>query len=232
MDNSSPFNFTWGVDRDGYEIRRQRLGLIDQEEKEFVVARGGPERRYAPLEDPTLWLRFGETCRDHDGVLAFATEFGLLREPNQVSYGAFGRMWLGPGDRLADTLQFAARARDIARLLDEHNRQAAMALFNSERPTMTEYILWKREQPERFDYRWVPISLRDALLHQIGDSITQNRQFRCCDNLGCPKWFRLGPQEAQEGAGRRTTTVRRRFCSDYCRVAAARRQKREAATHA
>jgi hypothetical protein len=232
MDNSSPFNFTWGVDRDGYEIRRRRLGLIDQEEKEFVVARGGPERRYAPLEDRTLWLRFGETCRDLNGVLAFAGEFGLLREPNQATYGPLGLMWLGPGDLFTDTLEFARRVRATSQLLDQSGRHAAMALFNTDRPKMMEFIFWSAEKPQKFSYQWVPLSLRDALLHQIGDAITQNRQFRHCGNPGCPKWFRLGPQEAQEGGGRRTTTVRRRFCSDYCRVAAARRQKREAATHA
>lgn len=224
MDTSTPFNFDWPVDQGGYEIRRQQPGLISKVEV-FVVGRGGSERRYRPLDDPTLWLRFGETCRDPDGVLAFANEFGLLREPNQMSYGAFGRMWLGPGDRVVDTLEFAARARAISRLLDGHNRQAAVALFNSEHPMMSEYIL---ERLGRFDYRWVPISLRDAILHQIGDAITQSRQFRRCGNPSCSNWFRLGPQDG----GRPTATVRRRFCSTYCRVAAARRQKREAAAHA
>ncbi len=222
ISDHGPFHFTWPVDLSGYEIRRERVGLLGTEE-EFVVGRGGPEKRYLPLEDPTLWLKFGETCRDPGGVMDFAGECGLLREPNRMSYDALGRMWLGPGDRLADTLEFAARVRAISRLLDQHDRLAAMALFNAERPTMTEYIL---EQPGRFEYKWVPLSLRDALLHQIGDAITGNRQFRRCINPGCPNWFRLGPGQA------RTTTVRRKFCSDYCRVAAARRQKREAANHA
>jgi hypothetical protein len=232
MDISGPFDFHWGVDQDGYEIRREQPGLIATVEAEFVVGHGGSERRYQPLDDPTLWLRFGETCRERHGVLAFTGEFGLLREPNKSTYGALGLMWLGPGDLLADTLEFAARVRAIAQLLDQHNRQAAMALFNVERPTMNQYIFWKPEKPERFDYRWVPVSLRDAILHQVGDAITGNRQFRRCVNPGCPNWFRLGPGQAGESGGRRTTTVRRKFCSDYCRVAAARRQKREAATHA
>jgi hypothetical protein len=220
------------VDLSGYEVRRERLGLLDLEGSEFVVGRGGPERRYLPLEDPTLWLRFGDTCRDPDSVLKFACEFGLLREPNLLAYGAFGLRSLGPGDLLADTLEFADRVRTIAELLNLKDRRAAMELFNLNRPTMTEYIFWKQELPERFDYRWVPLSLHDALLHQIGDAITGNRQFRRCLNSGCPNWFRLGPGQARESGDRRTTTVRRRFCSDYCRVAAARRQKRKVATHA
>jgi len=229
ISDHNPFSFSWGVDQDGYEIRREPAGLLDQERAEFVVGRGGQERRYQPLDDPALWLRFGETCRDRDGVLAFTSEFGLTHKPNQWTYGALGLRSLGPGDRLDDVLGFASHVRAIAELLNR-NRNKAMNLFNTDRPNMVECIL--QDKPHRFDYRWVPLSLRDALLHQIGDAITGNRQFRRCDNVTCSKWFRLGPHQAQEGGRRQTTTVRRRFCSDYCRVASARRQKREAATNA
>jgi hypothetical protein len=230
MDVGDPFHFCWGVDQTGYEVRTGVPGLILSEVSEFVVAHGGPERRYQPLEHPALWRTFCETCQDRDGALTFAGKFGLLREPNQLAYGAFGRLPPEPGDRLADTLELANHIRAIARLLDLGLRREAMNRFNNDRPKMSEYILWEQEQPERFRYKWVPLSLRDALLHQIGEAITRNHQFRQCANSGCSNWFQLGPHQAQ-GGRRQTTTVRRRFCSDYCRVASARRQKREA-THA
>ena len=232
MNDGDPFDFGWAVDQDGYEVRPERSGLIAGDETEYVVGLSGRERRYQPLDDPALWRQFGETCVDRNGVVDFATKFGLLRQPNQPVYGPFGLTSSGPGDRLADTLIFAARVRVIADFVDKHQRREAMDIFNYDRPQMAEWIFWNEEQPEKFDYRWVPLSLRDLILHQIGEAITRNHQFRRCGNSSCPNWFRLGPHQADQSGRRQTTTVRRRFCSDYCRVAAARRQKRGAATHA
>jgi hypothetical protein len=232
ISDQGPFNFSWAVDQSGYEIRWERVGLIDLEGAEFVVARGGPGRRYQPLEDPGLWRKFAETCREREGVLAFANEFGLLRQPNAFTFGALGLKSMGPGDQLSEIIGFAGHLHMIAELIDGGHRHRAAELFNVDRPKMRECIYWTQKRPERLFYGWVPSSLRDALLHQIGEAITGNRQFRRCGNIGCTNWFRLGPHQAQEDGRRQTITTRRRFCSDYCRVAAARRQKKENICHA
>ena len=191
---------------------------------EFVVPRGGPLRVYRPLDDEGLWLRFAQTCEDAAGVLRFANQFGQLGEAS-----------LALGKRIEtvhNILGLAALIRSIVKHLQEDNRLEATKLFNRYLPNMKEGILWYKDEPERFHYRLLPLSLRDALLHQAGDAITGNRRFRRCRNEGCANWFRLGPSAVDEGHPRQTITARREFCSDRCRVASARRQKRKGAAHA
>jgi hypothetical protein len=218
----SPFSLVWPVDQGGYEIRRdeEKAGLLGKRESEFVVRRGGPTRYYRPLENDGLWLRFAQTCKNADSVLSFTNEFGLLRRSPD------GR------NRLDDILETAAFIQRIADHLQAGERLAALKLFNRDLPNLKAGILWFAAEPERYYYRLVPVSLRDGLLYQGGEAITGNRRFRPCRNDGCPNWFRLGPHGAHEGTRRQTYTARREFCSDRCRVASARRQKREASGHA
>src|SRR4051794_18103430 len=91
----SPFAFEWGVDQEGYELRRFKdegfgsLGHFGSlaasyepapfSEYFVVVGRGGPMRYYRPLDEDGLWLRFAETCREPGGALQFANDFGGLR---------------------------------------------------------------------------------------------------------------------------------------------------------
>lgn len=222
----NPIAFVWPVDRNGYDIVEKRVDretavLLGKDSAEFLVPRGGPLRNYWPLEDDSLWLCFAESCKDAESVLAFARDFGHFDAAINGLY-----------DRLDQILETADRLRKIWSYLQARDRYAATLLFSrSGLPTMREAILWYAEEPERFQYRFIPLSLRDALLHQAGEAITGNRHFRRCRNEGCSNWFRLGPA-LDEGGRRSTVTARREFCSDRCRVASARRQKKEATAHA
>jgi hypothetical protein len=156
-------------------------------------------------------------------VLQFVGEFGMLRQQ---------------GDSVDHYLRLAAKLWAIAEQLSAGDRLSAAAIFTdpsapfwSWSPRMRETILWSEDRPEAFELGVIPVMLEDALKHQAADAITGNRQFRRCRNEGCASWFRLGPRAATEGRAR-TFTARREFCSDRCRVAHARRQRREATIHA
>jgi hypothetical protein len=226
-DAADPFRFVWSVDQAGYEIARVMPqgppGLGPPRECEVVRAKGGPPRSYWPLDDEALWLTFAETCRDAASVIAFANEFGPLRVVRE-----------GLTDRVSDIIETAATLRRIEQQLHAGERLAATQLFaDIGLPTMKEGIFWYADSPEVFEFWLVPLTLRDALLHEAGLAITGNRHFRRCRNEGCANWFRLGGAQPR-GTPKRTTgvarafTARREFCSDRCRVASARRQKRKA----
>jgi hypothetical protein len=213
--DESPFRFVWPVDQEGYEIEHVTLdeprGLGMEREFDVIRPRGGPLWYYRPLEEDGLWLRFANACKTVEGVLSFVHQFGLLTQSPE---------------RLDRFLGTSAIIRRIAELLDAGDRLSATKLFpRTGLPAMREGIFWYSDTPERFEFRLVPLTLRDALLHQAGEAITGNRRFRRCRNESCPNWFRLGPR-ANTGEGRRTYTARREFCSDRCRVASARRLKR------
>jgi len=219
--DDNPFRFLWPVDQDGYEIEHVTLGeprgLGLEREYDLIRSKDGPLRFYRPLDEDGLWLLFANTCQTAEGALSFVNEFGSLA---------------GAPERLDSLLGTAALIRRIAERLQAGERLAATRLFaNSGLPTMKEGVFFHPDRPEVFEFRLVPLTLRDALLHQTGEAITGNRRFRRCRNEGCPNWFRLGPQ-AKTLEGRRTHTARREFCSDRCRVASARRQKREKTANA
>ena len=214
------FKFQWKVDQDGYTIEvRHRDFYGRQGDWEYVVPRGTRWRYYRPLEDAGLWLRVAETCRTREGVLQFVGEFGLLHDtatPVEHFQIVAERLWT------------------ISQHLRDGDRRSAAELFNDYRdpfalPMMYETIIWSAEGPE---LAVVPRQLEDALKHQAADAITSTKewQFRPCRNAGCPNWFRVGPRAANETGT--TFTARREFCSDRCRVAWSRRNKREAAAHA
>jgi hypothetical protein len=216
----SPFRFVWPVDQDGYDIEQVKLdeptGIGNERECDHVRSRGGPLRYYRPLNEDGLWLRFAETCKSREGVLSFVTEFGLLTKSPE---------------RLDDILAIAALIRRIKACIEKRDRMSAVKLFSqTSLPNLKEAILWDPDKPEIFNFLLIPQRLRDALLHQAGEAITGNRQFRRCRNKSCPNWFRLGPRALAEG--RRTYTARRQFCSDRCRVAWARWHKKEGAADA
>lgn len=220
--NDSPFRFVWPVDQLGYEIEHVKLkeprGLGMEREYDVIRPRGGPLRYYWPMDEDGLWRQFAESCNSIEGVLRFVAQFGRL-----------GRV---EPERFDIILSNAEFLRLIAGRLDAGDRASAATLFTQGGlPNLKEAILWSNEKPEVFEFRLIPLSLRDALLHQAGEAITGNRRFRRCRNESCPNWFRLG-HRANTGEGRRTYTARREFCSDRCRVASARRHKKEGAAHA
>jgi hypothetical protein len=221
--DETPFAFAWSVDQDGYEILRDRDTAEAPSNQSFdiIKSRGGPLRFYRPLDTEGLWLRFAQSCTDAAGAILFATEFGLI-----------GPSLTSREQRVDDMLETAARIRAIwkhheAGAREAAERWAAIQLFNENLPSIKTGILWLTDDPRGPQYRFIPLTLRDALLHQAGEAITGNRRFRHCRNPGCPNWFRLGRQAAGEGGNRQTITARREFCSDRCRVASARRKKKE-----
>jgi hypothetical protein len=221
MTEDNPFRFVWPVDQDGYTIEHVRcnqlVGIGNDREYDQIRPRGGPLRFYHPLEEDGLWLRFAETCNSAEGVLSFVGEFGLLT---------------GLPERLDSLVGTATLIHWINEHLKSDNRMSALQVFlGSGLPRLKEAILWHEQRPEAFEFRLIPLTLRDALLHQAGEAITGKRRFRRCRNESCPNWFRLGPR-ANTGEGRRTYTARREFCSDRCRVAWARRHKKEGAANA
>jgi hypothetical protein len=221
-----PFTFQWSVDQDGYVIEHRSHGdmfFTTSGGYDAVSRRGGPDRFYRALEIEGLWLRCAETCRSRDGVLTFANEFGLLSGEK--------------GTPLDHFVSLAHRLSEIAERLQAGDRRSAAVVFKGRDhpllngwPLMYGAVLPSAKRPGGFEWRLIPSSLRDALLLQAAEAIAGNRSFRRCRNNLCPNWFRLGPRSASEG--RKTYTKRREFCSDRCRVAWARRHKREASAHA
>jgi len=231
-----PIYFDWSVDQHGYTIERVKAAdctffgtpasAIGFDDYDVVCPKGGPLRQYRPLDNDGLWRRFAETCRSPQGVLAFVNEFGLLSAASLHSLRG------GEGQPLNEFLATARRLSEVAERLDAGDRSgAAVALHKSDGllqygwPSLIEAIL--PTPTGAFEQRLIPMSLRDAILHQAAEAIVGNRRFRRCRNEGCPEWFRLGPHRAKNGG--KTYTERREFCSDRCRVAAARRQKRREA---
>jgi hypothetical protein len=220
------FQFEWKVDQNGYASERRRGRDPDgfgEGEFEYIEARGGPWRFYRPLEESGLWLTFAETCRSREGVLQFVSKYGMLYDGRDIV------------DRY---LRRAERLWAIYERLSARDLRSAAAIFNEfalgwSLPSVREAVLWSanRPGPGAFELAVIPSSLEDALKHQAAQAITGNRQFRRCRNQGCANWFRLGPRAATEGPSQ-TFTARREFCTDRCRVAHARRQKREAIAHA
>jgi len=242
MDN--PFDFVWGVDQDGYELKRVKdvgfgslgraLAALDDSNfnegyepfSEYLVVAGcgGPIRYYRPLDNDGLWLRFAENCRHPDGVLQFANEFGSFRCPDRLG----GKMI--PDTPLIEFLNTSEHLWDVAGRLRSGDRSSAADIFGlsaSRLPSMKVTLFPRLKSPGTFEYKFVPNSFRDALLYQAAEAIAGNRVFQRCRNEKCPNWFRLGPRAASDG-GNKTYTIRREFCSDRCRVAAARRAKRGA----
>jgi hypothetical protein len=224
----TPFAFAWPVDQDGYRIIYEEEEMVaDPGEPEpvagshVVARRGGALRLYHPLDDETLWLRFAQDCKDAASVLRFANEYGRL-----------GRSSNGPDHRLDHILQSAEVLRGIWKHIQAGDRIAATLLFlKNGPPTLKQIIVWDPDRPERFHYKLLPLSLRDALFYQAGEAITGKRRFGRCRNEGCSNWFRLGAHIPDNGRAH-TITARREFCSDRCRVASARRKKTGASAHA
>jgi hypothetical protein len=213
------FRFEWPIDQAGYDLvhipaqdGEGTLSVSAEFEHDEIRPRGGPLRYYRPLDDhPGLWRRFADGCGSVAGAFAFVTDFGLLGHPANFN-----------GDeRPDDIIAFAGLVRRITDCLDAGEREAAAVLFTEHaRPSLTAGIV-QRERRSGFEFKLVPRDLISAILVQAGEAITGNRRFRRCKN--CAVWFPLGPGGHTE---------RREFCSDRCRVASARRHRRETTANA
>jgi hypothetical protein len=210
--------FEWKVDQAGYDTTRETVPDMYGRpcERENLLERGGPRRDYRPLEIDGLWLQFAETCRSREGVLQFVAKFGLLQDsPNVVHYyqAVAEKLWA------------------IWQYLEAEDPRAAKELFNYEfndtyaHPRLRMSIGESVERPGGLASVLTPDTLESALRLQAAQAITENKQFRRCRNDGCVNWFGYGPHAPH----RQTYTKRREFCSDRCRIAWARRNKREAA---
>lgn len=205
--DESLYKLVWPVAREGYELQHVKGGnggsLLSNVEYDRIRALPGPEKTYWPLTDyPGLWLILGNQCFTVDDALAFVGEFGLLS-------GAFDDPeWI---------LNVAELIRQIVACLDRGDRALAAELFSKyAKPSFTARIV---EKGGKFDTELVPTTLHAAILLQALDTITSHRVWRRCQNGGCREWFKLGPGESR---------TRRKFCTDRCRVAAARHKKKEA----
>jgi len=257
-----PFLFWWPVDQEGYKIERKpRLrGLLaivgdePAEEDSWIRAVGGPPRYYRPLDEDGLWLKFGKTCTTIDGVLQFANQYGLLgfsgfARPGEFSmFGLFGEEtasdfatprtalevgtgFVQSGAIIVDEFfRTAALLEQVAARLGNRDREGAASLFRWRAPKMSVVVVPAAKGRAAFAWKFVPNSLGDALLYQAAEAVVADRKYRRCRNEECTNWFRLGPHNSKHGP--MTITERREFCSDRCRVAYARRQKKEATVDA
>jgi hypothetical protein len=161
--------------------------------------------------------------------LSFANEYGLLELPPSE--------WAEQGVPLNDFLIVAERLFRVAERLDAGDRLGAAITLSSGAGTvgaawakMYVAVLPTGREASPLEYRLIPGTLRDALLHQAAEALVRNRRFRRCRNEQCLNWFRLGAHSTHDGG--KTYTARREFCSDRCRVAFARRHKKEVIAHA
>lgn len=186
------YSFEWLVDRDGYDI-------VAHESNDVIRARGGARRVYRPMEDePGLWREFAETCTSAESALAFTTKFGDLTKFDTLDTSE-------PDTPVEKALLGAKLIRHIAGLIESKRLPEAIEFFKSE--TNAKAQIWIDGNGELRPY---PVDLLSALLIQTGEALTHNRSFVCCQNPRCSTWFRVGT-----GA----STIRRKFCSDRCRVA-------------
>ena len=204
------FRFVWQVDRHGYRlVDRQQPG---GERIRVIEAKGGPVHPYRfGKEHEGLHRRFASLDQEPEAVLEFADEFGLLWQPH-ADFELYEKHWLvGIGVMKA-----------IVAALDERDNDAVWDLFNSDRyqPRFTAYIEPNKLVPRHSKFKLQPVNLMGAMWLQVAEESTKGINFNQCEF--CPNWFPVGP-----GTGRKPS---KRFCSDRCRVAWHRQQKKEASS--
>jgi hypothetical protein len=190
----SLYRFEWPVDQDGYDIVRLGGGgesLLGQTTNDVIRSRGGAPRFYRPMEDePGLWREFAETCTSAEAALEFTRKFGDVIHPDTA---------------IENVLRGAELIKQLATLIDSKRRPEAIELFRKNARARAE--IWIDDSGE---LRPFPSHLLSALLIQTGEALTHDHSFRRCQNPRCSTWIRVGT-----GA----STIRRKFCSDRCRVA-------------
>lgn len=232
MADDQLYHFVWPVDQHGYEftpkppgpaatlspLRITQTPLNYKEPTEYmeglIQPKGGPIRNYWPLEDhPGLWLQFATDVTDETSAVAFANKFGLVR-----GQGGFISL-LGMGDPLGAFLDDADQIRQISdALYSKNDKRGAIDLFNQfGRYAKLFPLLGNDDRKGTIEFRMVPQDLSSAMFLQAGEAIAGNLVFRRCRQ--CTTHFRLGTAQH---------TTRREFCSDRCRVAWARHNKKGA----
>jgi hypothetical protein len=202
----SLYRFDWPVDQHGYDIVTlvgTGESLLEQATNDVIRARGGAPRFYRPMEDePGLWREFAETCTSPESALVFTTRFGDLFKPDM----AFAtRDLVQPDSAVENVLRGAKLIRHIVELMDSKRLPEAIEFFKKN--VRANAHVWIDSKGE---LRPIPTNLLSALLIQAGEALTRGHTFGRCQNPRCSTWFRVGT-----GA----STIRRKFCSDRCRVA-------------
>jgi hypothetical protein len=212
------YEFEWPVDSAGYELTYLDPSWPSDEPREQIRRRGGPLHFYRPMtQHPGLWRTFAETCQSSDGVLAFTTQFGLH------DYDGIRPLHLASLEELSfmhsDIRAVIEDARAMTKIVAELDRgQPSKATkFFPISPNVTAHVIWDRET-NRFRFKLTPASLRDALFLQAAEAITGNRKFQRCKN--CSTWVLIGPGGHSS---------RWQFCTDACKMAWHRQQKKIAA---
>jgi len=220
MGKNNLFTFEWPVDQDGYELEfvkpRLTKGRADTKltgPYQILKRRSGPLRYYRPLEDqPGLARRLAELSKhqgDESLLVDFANEFGLL------SHDSFGLVISGQRMKTSDWWEIALQLHFVLELKDAGNIEAACATLNEHvHPNFKPHIHF--QQPKRPKLSIAPDNLAGALWFQVMGEITHGTKFKRCDL--CPTWFPVGPR-----TGHRET---RRFCSNTCRNAWHRQNKK------
>jgi hypothetical protein len=219
-----PWELEWPVDQAGYELEHwpamEGSSLLGSSPPtDFIRAQGGPPRYYWPMQQhPCLYRQFAEICSSADGVLAFASRFGMSSVQQDF------RKANGQREEVSAVLNTAELIRQICARVDVGNKPEAAGLWAEHAMPLVMVAISENESRTGFEEVLVPIDLRSALLLQTKDTIIRDQRVRRCRNEDCTEYFRVG-----QGAA----TERREFCSLRCRVASTRRQKkRNAATAA
>ncbi len=206
------FQFEWPVDRDGYEWAHDRPGseqppysILTGLRGWVIRPRGGPKAFYRPLEEqPGLFRRFASLPQDdRDAILEFTNLFGMLD-------GSTNGTQL---DIIADRIE---RFHIITGALDYSSPLVAAVAFNDFFHPRFTVQMDAAKSPPRLSVE--PTTLYGAMMLQVAMEISGTSKFKKCKQ--CPQWFPIGKKGA---------TIRKEFCSDRCRVAWNRRQKREEA---
>lgn len=203
------FDFDWQVHEGGYEPGR-RMDKTGGVEMPLEVLQAKPRASSMPYlfegKHDGLFRRFASLEQTPEDAAEFASEFGLLRQPNvdweplDIWYRAIGVM------------------QALVAELDAGRHEAVYDLFNRRdyiRPRFSAAIRYNPAKrglrvPFKTDFKLVPESLLAVMWLQFANQATKGTEFKQCEM--CPNWFGVGPS-----TGRKPS---KRFCSSRCRIAA------------
>lgn len=215
------FCFDWYVDERGYEpvsaaeappgVEKAVLSDPPSGGGWCLRRRGGALRAYSVLDDLSgLARRFAHLPREPEAILEFASEYGFLgygqtEHPDNPAWEEEVLWWH----------THIQGMRHVVEGIDAGQRHSMAKIFNGYvEPRMTVRI--EAGQGGRPALYATPTNLLGQMWLQIAREITNERKFRKC--VWCPAWFPYG-----RGTGHKKTKL---FCSDRCRKASSRAQRR------
>ena len=225
MENSGLFSFEWPVDQNGYLLEevepeakssaaRTLLGP-----KRIIRPKGGPIRYYRPLEEQVGLARmFADIQSSADQEVAFiefANKYGMLGTFSSQPYIASDPRH---SERLKDWAFEAEMMATMKDFIDRRQLEAASGIFNGLNRSWNLIPKIRYERAQRPKLELVPDTLAGVMWLQFAGELTNGTSFKRC--LWCPTWFPIGP-----GSPHRES---RKFCSDACKTAWHRNQRKEA----